>query len=45
MALIFAHGKNEMEEIADSQKKEIKRLIPEIQRYLDGNPATFGKQP
>lgn len=35
VALVYAHSKNDMSEISDAQKKAIKSLIQDIQRYLE----------
>ncbi|HRQ73980.1 MAG TPA: hypothetical protein PLU35_13220 [Phycisphaerales bacterium] len=35
VALIYAHAKADMEAITDSQRREIKALIEEIQQHLD----------
>lgn len=43
IALVYAHSKDEMEEISEGQKRQIKRTIQEIQTYLDGNPVAHGK--
>lgn len=40
VTLIYAHGKNEMEAIADNQKKVIRQLTAEIQASLDDKPRS-----
>lgn len=40
VALIYAHDKADAETISDAQKKQISKLIEEVQKYLDGKKET-----